>query len=261
MKIRIALIQMDITFGQPARNKEKVIEKVREAARKKVDIIVLPELWTTGYDLSRIDEIADQANESIDLISKLAKQYQINIVGGSIAKKGPEGVTNTLFVINRQGMLVKDYNKVHLFRLMKEEKYLIEGSDDGLFSLEGIPSAGVICYDIRFPEWIRTHMLANTKMLFVVAEWPEPRIDHWRALLVSRAIENQCFVIGCNRTGEDPANKFGGRSLIVGPWGEMIEEADNSETILYGEIDLADVDKTRSAIPVFTDRRPDLYRY
>lgn len=262
MTVKLALIQMDIAFGNPAKNREQVTNYFRQiAAEQTVDIIVMPELWTTGYDLTRLENIADEnGKESVAFLSELAKQYNVNIVGGSIAKKTGDQMTNTMMVLNRQGELVKEYSKAHLFRLMNEEKHLTEGNGDGLFSIENIFSAGVICYDIRFPEWIRTHMLDDTKLLFVVAEWPKPRIDHWLALLKSRAIENQCFVIACNRAGSDPKNEFGGHSIIIGPWGEVITEAEETETILYGEIDVNQVDEVRNMIPIFTDRRPDMYR-
>lgn len=262
MQLRVALIQMDITFGDPAKNFAVVAEKIKQAVvMEKTDVIVLPELWTTGYDLAAFDTIADQeAAESITFLAKLAKENNVNIVAGSIAKKSAKGFTNTMLVIDRNGTLIKEYSKAHLFRLMSEEKYLVQGDEEGLFQLDGQLCAGVICYDIRFPEWIRTHMLDDTKVLFVVAQWPEPRIDHWRALLISRAIENQCFVVACNRVGTDPNNKFGGNSMIIGPWGGIIAEADNKETTLFGDIDLAEVDQVRENIPIFTDRRPDLYR-
>ncbi|MBB6451948.1 putative amidohydrolase [Salirhabdus euzebyi] len=261
MTLKVALIQMNISFGNPEANYEKVRTKCKEASEKNVDVIVLPELWTTGYDLTRLDEIADVNGEkSYSFIAELAKDYNVSIVGGSIPKETDKGITNTLFVVNRKGEFVSEYSKAHLFRLMDEEKYLTEGNDEGSFILENIKSAGVICYDIRFPEWIRTHMLDQTKVLYVVAEWPKPRIDHWRALLISRAIENQCFVVACNRVGTDPKNEFGGHSLIVGPWGEVIVEAEDKETILYGEFNPEEVDKVRETIPIFTDRRPDLYK-
>ncbi|MUK88587.1 carbon-nitrogen family hydrolase [Ornithinibacillus sp. L9] len=262
MGLRIALLQMDIVFGNPSENYKNVENHFETLPTNEIDIVVLPELWTTGYDLTRLDEIADKdGTESVEFISSLAKKYHVSIVAGSIAKKHSDAtVTNTLLIVNRQGELIKEYSKAHLFRLMDEEKHLIEGNSNGIFELEEHRSAGVICYDIRFPEWIRTHMLDDTKILYVVAEWPKPRIDHWRALLVSRAIENQCFVVACNRVGSDPNNQFGGHSIIIGPWGEVIAEADEVETVLFGEIDVDQVDKVRSTIPIFSDRRPEIYK-
>ncbi|MCD8509890.1 MAG: carbon-nitrogen family hydrolase [Bacillus sp. (in: Bacteria)] len=260
--MKIAIIQMDIAFGNPEANFQLVQQRFKDAAATKPDTIIFPELWSTGYDLTRLDEIADHNGEkTITFISQLAKDYQVNVVAGSVAKSTSDGVTNTMLVINREGKLIKEYSKAHLFRLMSEEKYLIEGNADGLFQLDKEKCAGVICYDIRFPEWIRTHMLDGAKVLFVVAEWPRPRIDHWRALLISRAIENQCYVVACNRVGADPNNEFGGTSIIIGPWGQIIAEANQEEeTILTGEIDFSEVDKVRKTIPIFSDRRTDLYK-
>ncbi|WP_404458943.1 carbon-nitrogen family hydrolase [Oceanobacillus kapialis] len=261
MTLSVALFQMDIVFGDPAANEKKVESMFANLKEKQVDVVVLPELWTTGYDLTRLDEIADhEGKRAISFLSKLAKEYKVHLVAGSVAKRTDQGVTNSMLVLDANGELVKEYAKAHLFRLMDEEKHLVGGNENGTFELAGIKSAGVICYDIRFPEWIRTHMLDNTKVLYVVAEWPAKRIDHWKALLISRAIENQCFVVACNRVGSDPNNAFGGHSMIIGPWGEIIEDASDKETILYSEIDIQQVDDVRQQIPIFTDRRPDIYR-
>lgn len=97
-------------------------------------------------------------------------------------------------------------------------------------------------------------------MLFISAEWPLPRLAHWRALLISRAIENQCYVVACNRVGSDPANAFAGHSMIIDPWGDIVCEASGREEILSGELDLAKVREVRGHIPIFADRRPELYR-
>lgn len=262
--MKLSLIQMDIAFGKPEENYARVKKRFEEAAREKPDVIVLPEMWTTGYDLTRLDEIADpDCREARSFLSSLTKKYGINAVGGSVARRTEAGTENTMLVYNRTGDLIKQYSKAHLFRLMNEEKYLIPGNGDGLFTLDGHPSAGVICYDIRFPDWIITHMTGkgkDTKILYVVAEWPAARTDHWRTLLITRAIENQCFVVACNRVGSDPANTFAGHSIVIGPWGEVIVEAGKEETILTAGIDLSEADHVRSKIPVFTDRRPDLYR-
>ncbi|WP_026691551.1 carbon-nitrogen family hydrolase [Alteribacter aurantiacus] len=261
--MNIAIIQMDIAFGDPKANERKVEQYFHEACQSATDVVVLPELWTTGYDLDRLDEIGDlEAAGAIQFIGQLAKKYGVNVVAGSVAKRSQDGaITNTMLVIDRDGKLVKEYSKAHLFRLMNEEKYLQEGNTDGLFEIDGELSAGVICYDIRFPEWIRTHMLAGAKTLFVVAEWPKPRVDHWRALLISRAIENQCYVVACNRVGSDPNNEFAGHSIIVDPWGKVVAEADGvEETVLRGAIDMGEVDAIRERMTIYEDRRPELYK-
>ncbi|WP_372447572.1 carbon-nitrogen family hydrolase [Neobacillus rhizophilus] len=261
MKLKIACLQMDIAFGNPEKNYQNAEKLIETAISEQPDIIVLPELWTTGYDLTRLDTIADKgALQTIEFLKNAAKKYNVNFVGGSVANQDDQGVKNTLLIINREGELSSEYSKLHLFKLMDEHLYLEAGSEKGLFKLDNHAFAGVICYDIRFPEWIRAHTSEGAEALFVVAEWPAPRLSHWRNLLIARAIENQCFVIACNRSGSDPNNQFAGHSLVIDPWGEIIAEAGADEEILTAEIDLKLVGEIRKQIPIFEDRRPDYYK-
>ncbi|MFZ3589567.1 carbon-nitrogen family hydrolase [Bacillus sp. DJP31] len=260
MSIKISCIQFDISFGNPDKNFQQVEKKIEEALLQKPDIIVLPELWTTGYDLTRLDDIADEdGQQTKDFLCQLAKENHVHIVGGSIAKKTNEGVYNTMFIVDNKGEVVGEYSKLHLFKLMDEHVYLNPGHVDGMFQIGELKCAGFICYDIRFPEWIRKHALVGAELLFVVAEWPLPRLAHWRSLLISRAIENQCYVVACNRSGADPANEFAGHSMIIDPWGEIVAEASEDDEILQGIIDIEKVQRVRNQIPIFADRRPEFY--
>lgn len=259
MKFKVACVQMDIHFGNPEANRQKAEEMMRKFYGK-ADLMVLPELWTTGYDLTRLSEIADQNGEETKrFLRRVAREQGIHIVGGSVAKQTAEGITNTMFIVNKNGEVLGEYSKLHLFQLMDEHHYLQAGHALGLFALQGVQCAGVICYDIRFPEWIRAHTVRGAEVLFVVAEWPLPRLSHWRSLLVSRAIENQCYVIACNRAGADPKNVFAGHSLIIDPWGEIVAEGGEDEMIVEGVIDLERVREVRKQIPIFVDRRPEFY--
>jgi omega-amidase len=251
---------MDIAFGNPIKNYRIVEKLIEKALIDKPDILVLPELWTTGYDLTRLDKIADQgAIQTIEFLQKAAKKHQVHFVGGSVANRGENGVKNTLLIINNTGQLVHQYSKLHLFKLMDEHLFLEAGTKKGLFKLEDRQFACVICYDIRFPEWIRAHTAVGAEALFVVAEWPAERLAHWRALLIARAIENQCYVIACNRSGYDPNNKYAGHSMIIDPWGEITAEAGDMEEILSAEIVLDHVKEIREQIPIFEDRKPEFY--
>ncbi|MGD6965823.1 carbon-nitrogen family hydrolase [Rossellomorea vietnamensis] len=262
MGLRIACLQIDIQYGKPEENRKNVSREFQKLfeKEKKLDVVVLPELWTTGYDLSRLDEISDdEGKESIEFLSGLAQKYSINIVGGSVAKKSGENITNTLYSFDRSGNLLGEYSKVHLFKLMDEHHYLSAGNTSGAVTIEGVPSAAFICYDIRFPEWMRTHTAGGAEVLYVAAEWPLARVNHWRTLLLARAIENQCYVVACNRSGSDPNNEFGGHSMIIDPWGEIIAEAGEGEEVIISDLDLEKVKQVRKQIPIFQDRRPELY--
>lgn len=256
-KRRIACLQIDIQFGDVTANITQVTEQFKQLPAN-VDTVVLPEFWPMGYSLDILGEIVSY--DMLTPIKTLAKQYNVDVIAGSVPTERDGKFYNSLPVITREGEVTFWYDKVHLFRLMDEEKFLAEGKDSGVFTLSGIRSAAVICYDIRFPEWIKTQMLEDVDVLYVVAEWPKQRLDHWRALLIARAIENQVYVVACNRVGRDPNNTFAGHSMVIDPWGQVISEADNQIGILTAEIDLAEVKRIRREIPIYEDRRPDLYR-
>lgn len=257
---RLALLQMDIAFGQPDVNRAKAREWIGRAATTGVDLVVLPEMWNTGYSLHNIQEIADHdGQETIALMQELAQTHNVNIHAGSIASLVDGKVYNTTYVFNRQGEIVGHYSKIHLFRLMDEEKFLEAGQNVALFELEGVPVGTMICYDLRFPELTRTMSLGGAQVVFLPAEWPHPRLNHWRHLQIARAIENQMFVVSTNRVGTAGETAFFGHSMVIDPWGEVLVEGDESEQILYTTIDLGVVPEIRSRIPIFEDRRPDLY--
>ncbi|MBJ6363587.1 carbon-nitrogen family hydrolase [Paenibacillus sp. MAHUQ-46] len=253
---------MHIEAGDTEANFARLQVKLREAVSGEVkpDVILLPEMWNTGYALEQIHELADEEGKATDeLLSAFSREHQVHLIGGSIAEKRSEGVYNTAYVYNRDGEKTADYSKIHLFRLMDEEKHLQAGDKLGELTIEGTQAGLMICYDIRFPELTRKLALGGAKILFVPAEWPHPRLNHWRTLLTARAIENQIYVIACNRVGTSGTTHFFGHSMIIDPWGEIIAEAGEEEAIVRAQIDVSLVDEVRTRIPIFDDRRPPLY--
>lgn len=260
----ISLLQMDIRLADPQYNQQRAGEWIAEAmkAEPKPDVIVLPEMWNTGYALDRLDGIAEPENGPIcDWLSETAAHYGITIVGGSISEQRSSGFYNTLYAYAPDGSQLTRYDKIHLFKLMDEEKFMQPGEQTALFPLGDVTAAASICYDIRFPELARTLALAGAKVWFVPAEWPNPRLHHWRTLLTARAIENQMYVIACNRVGRDEKSEFFGHSMIIDPWGEVIAEGGEEEGIISATIDLELSEDVRGRIPVFADRRPELYKH
>ncbi|MGB9881043.1 MAG: carbon-nitrogen family hydrolase, partial [Anaerolineae bacterium] len=208
--MKVGLIQMDVAFGDPQANRVKAVEMAERAVREDVDVLVLPEMWNTGYSLANVLDIADNGgNPSVSVLSEVAARYRVNIVAGSIADRRGNSVYNTSYIINRKGEVVASYSKIHRFGLMEEDKYLAAGDRVVDFELDGERCGIIICYDLRFPELARTLALRGIKALFVPAEWPNPRMHHWRSLNIARAIENQMFVIGCNRVGGNGTTFFG----------------------------------------------------
>lgn len=258
--LKVACIQSDVFLGNSFENLKNIEGKIQDALKENVNIIVLPELWTTGYCLEEIREHTAVQESIISTLQEIAKSHKVIIIAGSFPIEREQGVTNTLVVINKQGEVVKTYDKVHLFQLMNEHHFLQSGTTDGLFEVEGVSVAGFICYDLRFPEWIQSHTLKGAKVLFFVAEWPIQRMNHWNTLLKARAIENQCYVVACNRVGADKANTFGGGSVVIDPWGEVVVQAGEEEEIIVAELDLDKVTEVRGGIPIFEDRKEGIYQ-
>ncbi|MCY7187719.1 carbon-nitrogen family hydrolase [Streptococcus gallolyticus] len=259
--MKVSLIQMAIREAEPEQNKKKVLELLEKAVHDVPDVIVLPEMWNTGYALKQLADIADvNGKETITDLGNFAKKHHVNLVAGSVATAKENHFFNTTYVFNREGQVIADYDKVHLFGLMAEDEYLQAGNKESVFELDDVKVASVICYDIRFPEWVRTLMSSGAKVLFVVAEWPKERVEQWEILLRARAVENQAFVVAVNRVGDGISDHFSGHSLVIDPLGKIVLQVpDNQEGIFTAELDLTEVEKIRGHIPVFADRKPDLY--
>ncbi|MDV7758800.1 carbon-nitrogen family hydrolase [Liquorilactobacillus mali] len=260
-KFKVSLLQLDIVFGDPETNYINVEKYIKKAVSDKPDVLVLPEMWNTGYALDKLGDIADKGGQRTkNFLSNLAKRFAVNIVGGSVATEEAGKYYNTSYIFGRKGNLISQYQKVHLFGLMNEDDFISAGSVQNQFVLDDVKAAGVICYDIRFPEWERKLMSKGQQILFVSAQWPAKRIEQWRMLLCARAIENQSFVVAVNRVGEAPKDSFNGHSLVIDPLGKILAEGTTDvEGIFTCEFDLDDLTEVRGSIPVFKDRRPELY--
>jgi len=262
MKLTVSLGQMDVKLGDVPANLATVEALTVEAIRRGSDLVVFPELWSTGYDLPYAANHAKPTGSGIfSTVASLAREQGIAIVGSMLSLLGDKQYGNTAVFFDRLGRNQGEYSKVHLFRLMDEDQYLTPGQRLALVDTIWGKIGLAICYDLRFPELFRTYALAGANATILPAEWPNPRLSHWRTLLRARAIENQMFVIACNRVGKTGDTSFFGRSCIVDPWGEIIVEAGEQEILLTAEIDLSLVQSVRSKIPIFTDRRPDLYNF
>ncbi|MFA7744368.1 carbon-nitrogen family hydrolase [Salinicoccus roseus] len=263
--MKIKVFQFEIHFGDVEKNIEKVKSLFDEASLDDVDAVVLPEMWTTGYDLENIDKLAmNNLHPVIDVMSELAQSHNVNIVAGSVANDKGEGVLNTAFVVDRQGNLAHEYSKIHLVPMLNEPKFLIGGSNSAdVFEIDGEKMGVVICYDLRFPELFRDLSLEEAKVIYVVAEWPIERTEHWLTLLKARAIENQCYIVASNTIGTQPTGTtFAGNSIVINPFGEVLAQAvSDEETVIESELDLEYIKKIRKDIPIFESRRKEFYKF
>ena len=259
MKLNLSLGQMDIHLGEPEQNFERVREWTAEAARRGSALVLFPEIWYSGYDLENWRKYAAPLGDGIFArVSALAKEHHI-AVGGSVLEARDGKAYNSFALFDAGGEITAAYRKTHLFRLMSEDQWLAPGDKLELVETDwGMTGLG-ICYDLRFPEMFRKYALGGARLILLPAEWPNRRAYHWQTLLRARAIENQMFVAACNRVGETKGEPFGGQSAVIDPWGEPVVEGGSSETLLTAEIDLDKVDEVRQKIPVFKDRREDIY--
>ena len=259
-KLSISLGQMQIKLARVEDNLEKAERMIRQASARDAQLILLPELWSTGYDLAKARDYAHELGAGMfDQLSNTARDHSIAVYGSILERRGGQYM-NCAAYYDAAGDLAGVYRKIHLFRLFDEHKWLGEGEAPTMMDLPWGRAGLSICYDLRFPELFRRYAVEHgAKLILVCAEWPLVRVEHWRALLIARAIENQCYVAATNSCGETGGTVFGGHSMIVDPWGAVIVEAGEDECLATAEIDLDEVDRVRSAIPVFEDRRPDAY--
>ncbi len=259
--MKIAILQFDIHFSDPAVNRKKVLEMIDKASGEKPDVVVLPEMWNTSYNFKAICQNADEFGQpTLNTLSKKAKQYNLNIVAGSIADNQDGKIYNRAYVFNREGTVVHSYDKIHLVRHVQEDQYISSGNGIEVFELEGVKCGILICYDLRFPELSRTLALKGAEVIFAPVQWFETRIDHYEILCKARALENQIYFVTANRIGQEFKAIFPGKSMVVNPWGEIIGQMGSSEEILYCDLDLSLVQRTRQKITCHQDRRPDLYK-
>jgi predicted amidohydrolase len=258
--LTIALAQMDVRTGWPEANLARAREFASQARRAGADLLLLPELWLHGYDLERAGEWAAPLGErGFAEMAALAHEFGLHLAG-SLLERHAGGVSNTAVLYAPDGALLGAYRKVHLFRLMREQHYLVPGERAVLCPSPWGPLGLPICYDLRFPELFRVMALAGAVLFLVPAQWPVRRLEAWLTLARARAIENELFVADCNRVGVAGDAVFPGRSCIVDPWGNVLAEGDDQERLVVAQTDLREMHKARRYLTVYEDRRPDAYR-
>ena len=259
--MKISCIQMDVQLGQPEENHRRAEELIRQAAGEGTDVVLLPELWDVGFfPKENLKELADPDCTRVKAhMESLAKELGIHIVAGSVACLRGDRVYNTACVFDREGALLAQYDKTHLFSPMGEDEYFEKGDHVCRFRMDGHDVGILICYDIRFPELTRAMTVPGLEMLFMVSQWPDVRIPHLQVLTQARAIENQMYLACCNACGKAGQTQYGGNSAVIDPWGKVLCRAGAEEQIISADCDFEVNAKIRASMHIFSDRRPDIY--
>lgn len=256
--MKIALLQLKVLEKNKAANVVHGFELASEAAKTN-DLLVLPEVWTTGYSLGKLRQQAETPDsELIMSFIKLAQSEECAIILGSVPMFHDGRIYNTSVAISKTGRIVDLYDKVHLFGLFNEEKFFAPGNNFSTYELDGVCCGSTICYDLRFPELYRHLALQGAKVIFCPAEWPESRGDIWRLLAQARAAENHIFLAAVNCAGSFKGDPFYGHSMLVGPSGKILAEAGSDEEVISCSIDLEDIARVRSRINALEDVRKEL---
>jgi len=248
--MKAALVQLDSVWESKRANLERAAFFAGKAAQEKCDVVVLPELFSTGFSMNIPVIAEDGYGETASYLSSIARDNCINLIAGfAIKAPGDERARNMGVVYDRKGRPDATYTKRHSFPLSREAEQFIEGTESVVFHIDEMPSSLFICYDLRFPEDFRD-VAGRVQAIFVIANWPSERKEHWETLLKARAIENQCFVIGVNRTGLDGNGiRYPGASGVFGPLGNVVCSGNDTEEFITCEFDPGETDRVRSALP------------
>lgn len=244
-------------------NLKKAEGWIERAAASGSDLVIFPELWSTGFNYPKNVGLVD-AHESVwERLGQWAKLHSIWLSGTILAKSESGKPVNRAYLYDSHGRLVAHYDKIHLFSLQREHRYLEAGNEIVLVDTAIGKIGFTTCYDVRFPELWRRLALEGAEMVICPAGFPDPRLEHWQTLLRARAIENQYFVLGVNTCGTQTLGSielsYFGHSTCIDPWGEVQVVADRSPGLTTAEVNLDQVAEVRSKLKVFADRRVELY--
>ncbi len=253
----VSLVQIDTVWHDPAANLARAEGFVAEAARGGARIVVLPELFTTGFTMEVAPFAEPLPGPTSETVASWARRHGVYVVA-TVPEQADPLPHNAAFVVSPDGALVATYRKLHPFSFGDENRHYAPGAGLCVFNVDGVRCALQICYDLRFPETFRALSDRGVECCFVVANWPERRVGHWSALLVARAIENQMAVCGVNRVGRDPKVVYPGASAIITEQGETLASAGPSEGLVSAVLDLERLRAWRRDFPALRDRRRDL---
>lgn len=256
--MKVVCCQLDIAWENQAANYAKVRALLNTTKPSPGSLVVLPEMFSTGFSMNVAAIHERQPSETESFLSSAAKEFGVFMLGGVVTLGVTGRGRNEAVVFAPDGSYIARYCKLHPFSFGGEAKHYEGGESVTAFDCQGFTVTPFICYDLRFPEAFRASLQRGAQIFTIIANWPSGRVQHWITLLRARAIENQAYVVGVNRCGADPKLSYPGRSLVVDPRGTIVADAGAREGTLVAEVEPAVVTSWRNEFPALQDIRPDL---
>ena len=253
--MNIACVQFDIAWENKKSNFQKVTALLHAAAIPRGSLVLLPEMFATGFSME-VAAIAESIGGLTEqFLARTAQEFGVFLLGGMVTHGSAGRGRNECVVFNPEGKIAGRYCKMQTFTLAGESACYEAGIAPTVLNCGAISLAPFICYDLRFPELARAVAPQRPHLLTYIANWPNARLHHWVRLLQARAIENQCYVAGVNRIGNDPRFQHAGRSLVIDPHGEILADAGDGECVIQAELNPAWLAEYRRAFPALDDMR------
>ncbi|MDB5146002.1 MAG: amidohydrolase [Mucilaginibacter sp.] len=250
--LKITVFQGYLFWENTDKNLQNITLRLSGGIREKTDLIILPEMFTTGFTMNAADLAEPMNGKTMEWMEKTARQYDCVITGSIIIKEAGKYYNRLIWM--RPDGTHEHYDKRHLFALGNEHNTYTAGTEKLFVELNGWKICPVICYDLRFPVWLRNIEENPYDLLIVVANWPERRAAHWRTLIPARAVENQSYVIAVNRVGHDGNEVYhSGDSTCIDPNGKVVYYKRDEEDLYTFSIIGDEVEKVRSALPFLKD--------
>jgi len=251
-------VQLEQAWEDKEANYEKATRLLASADVNSGDLIVLPEMFPTCFSMNVSLTTADEPEKTEGFLADLARKHQGWVTAGmTIPSDSSEKGHNVSVTFSPEGERIGFYAKTHPAAIFNEQESYEAGNEVTTFPIAGFSACPFICYDLRFPEIFRIGTRKGANLFTVIANWPSVRIEHWVTLLRARAIENLAYVVGVNRTGNDPALEYCGRTLIVDPHGKILADAGDAETVISAKLDLDAVENWRKQFPTLEHARDD----
>lgn len=253
--MKLYCVQLDIAWEDKEANFRRVEALLSAARPERGSLVLLPEMFATGFSMNipRIRDGGEQ--ETPRFLAATARQYGVFMLGGLVAIKSNGRGSNQAVAFTPQGEELARYTKLQPFTLGEEARHYDAGTEPVVFPWHTLMVSPFVCYDLRFPEHFRLATRRGAQVLTVIANWPAVRIQHWITLLQARAIENQAYVAGVNRCGNDPKLAYNGRSLIISPQGEVLADAGNAPGVIHAEVNVDQLSAYRRDFPFLADMR------